>query len=238
MMTALGIVIGLAAVFLGYMSIKYRSDYKLIMVFGRKGCGKTTYLTKLAFKYIRQGRPVYTTEYIPGTYHIEPRDIGRYWFPPDSVLLVDEVGMIYDNRKYKDFADCVRDYYKLQRHYKNTVYLFSQNFDIDVKLRNLTDEMWMLHNYFNCISVGKKIILKLTVIKASGMAEARIADDLVLMPFFLPGSRIFTWIPRYHKYFDSFACPKLPEKEWKLIPFPENVQPPKGLKDIFGKKVA
>lgn len=236
MSTLFCLVVCSIILFLGYMSIKYSNPYKLIMIFGRKGCGKTTYLTKLAFKYLKQGRPVYTTEYIPGTFHIDAKDVGRYWFPKEAVLLIDEVGMIYDNRKYKDFADCVRDWYKLQRHYKCTVYLFSQNFDIDLKLRNLTDEMYMLHNYFNCISVGKKIKLRLTIVKPSPEGESRIADELVLMPFFVPGSRIYTWLPKYHKYFDSFACPDLPKKEWKLTPFPGNIEPPKGLKDIWGNK--
>lgn len=238
MITILGLIVVFLSIFFGICSIKYRNDYKLIMIFGRKGCGKTTYLTKLSFKYLRQGRPVYTTEYIPGTFHIDAKDVGRYWFPPDSVLLIDEVGMIYDNRKYKDFSDEVRDYYKLQRHHKNTVYLFSQNFDIDVKLRNLTDHMIMLKNYFNCISVGKKIILRQTIIKASPMAEARIADDLVLLPFILPGARTITFMPKYHKYFDSFAAPKLPEKEWDIMLFPENVKPPKGIKTMTGRKVS
>lgn len=230
MMTFLGLIALLCISVIGYFSIRFRNNYKLIMVFGRKGCGKTTYLTKLSFKYMSQRRPVYTSEYIPGTFHIEPKDVGRYWFPPESVLLIDEVGMVYDNRKYKDFADEVRDYYKLQRHYKNTVYLFSQNFDIDVKLRNLTDYMVMLHNYFNCISVGKKIILRQTIIRATGMSEAAIKDDLVLMPFFFPGARVVTWIPKYHKYFNSFATPDLRRKDWKITPFPENVRPPRSLR--------
>lgn len=229
MMTFLGILFVVGIFVIGYFSIKFRNDYKLIMVFGRKGCGKTTYLTKLSFRFLAQGRPVYTSEYIPGTFHIEPKDVGRYWFPPESVLLIDEVGMVYDNRKYKDFADEVRDYYKLQRHYKNTVYLFSQNFDIDVKLRNLTDYMVMLHNYFNCISIGKKIILRQTIIRATGMSEAAIKDDLVLMPFFFPGARTITWIPKYHKYFNSFATPDLPEKAWRITPFPDNVPLPRSL---------
>ena len=31
-----------------YLAYKYRNPYKLIMVFGKKGAGKTTFLTKLA----------------------------------------------------------------------------------------------------------------------------------------------------------------------------------------------
>ena len=51
-----------------------------------------------------------------------------------SVIFIDEVGMIWDNRDFASFAHCVRDWFKLQRHYKCKVYLFSQSFDIDKKL--------------------------------------------------------------------------------------------------------
>ena len=51
------------------------------------------------------------------------RDIGFKQIPPNSVLLVDEVGMIWDNRQFKNFKPEVRDWFKLQRHYRVKVYL-------------------------------------------------------------------------------------------------------------------
>ena len=49
----------------GYL---YRNPYKLIMVFGKKGSGKTTLIAKLTYKYLKKGRPVYSTVPIPGAY--------------------------------------------------------------------------------------------------------------------------------------------------------------------------
>ena len=62
------------------------------MVFGKKGSGKTTYLTKTCLKYLKKGRPVYSTVPIPGAYYFNPEDIGFYSIPSESVILIDEVG--------------------------------------------------------------------------------------------------------------------------------------------------
>ena len=42
----------------------YRNPYKLIMVFGKKGSGKTTLIAKLTYKYLKKGRPVYSLSLI------------------------------------------------------------------------------------------------------------------------------------------------------------------------------
>ncbi len=55
---------------------KYVNPYKLIMIFGKKGSGKSTTLTKLALKYIKNGWTVYSTEYIPFTYFVPAEKIG------------------------------------------------------------------------------------------------------------------------------------------------------------------
>lgn len=213
-----------------YLIIKYRNPYKLIMVFGKKGAGKTTYLCKLTQQYLKKGRPVYSTEYIPGAYKIDPEDVGVVQFPPESVILMDEVGMIYDNRQYKSFKTSTRDYFKLQRHYKHTVYLFSQTFDIDIKLRTLTDKMYLLVNYFGFFTVGKEIRRKIVVVKPSEQSESRIADELVISPFLLTpfGARIFVFIPHWAKYFDSHAAPELETRHFELVSYPDNL--PKYLK--------
>ena len=46
--------------FLSFHMIKYRNPYKLYMVFGKKGSGKTTLMTKLAFQYRKKGWKVYS----------------------------------------------------------------------------------------------------------------------------------------------------------------------------------
>ena len=179
------------------------------MIFGKKGCGKTTTLTKLALKYRRQGREVYCTEKlaVDGVHLINPNVIGFVCFPPESVILIDEVGMVWDSRNFKSFKTEVRDYFKLQRHYRNTVYMFSQTFDIDKKLRDLTDEMWLLVNMFRVFSYGKKISKKIvlnasTADSPSSIAENLEFDSLLLFAF---GSRMFTYIPKYVNKYDSYS---------------------------------
>lgn len=210
------ILIGVLVLFL-IVSRKFSNPYKLIMVFGKKGSGKSTLIAKLAKKYLKSGKTVYSNLElnIPGVRFFEVEEIGRFVFPEDSVVFIDEVGMIWDNRDFKKFRTDVRDYFKLQRHYKNKVYLFSQTFDIDIKLRNLTDYMFMVKNYGNVISIAHRISRKLVVVEPTADSEGRIADGYELQPLILQllGMRIayITWIPAWTKYFNSFEQADLEE---------------------------
>lgn len=206
-----------------FFAIRYRNPYKLYMVFGKKGSGKTTFMTSLAFKYIKAGRKVYCSSRIPGTYYFDVDLIGKVQFEPEAAILIDEVGMIWDNRDFKNFRTDVRDFFKLQRHYKNIIWLFSQTWDIDIKLRTLCDDLYLMINYFGVLSVAKQIKRKITVVKPSENSESRIADELVITPFimFPFGARKWLWIPKYAKYFDSFEAPQLAQTDFTYIDFPE-----------------
>lgn len=205
-----------------FFSFKYRNPYRLIMVFGKKGSGKTTFLTKTAVNAMRKGKKVYSTVEVPGAVLFNVQDIGMYTFPPESVILIDEVGMIWDNRNFKNFRTDVRDYFKLQRQYRNTVYLFSQTFDIDLKLRNLTDAMYMCKCYMGFISIARKIKRDIVIVSPQGDSEARIADDLIFEPFILAlfgaKSIIFTFIPAWSRYFKSYNPKPLPFVEGSVCP--------------------
>ncbi len=206
--------------FIGFYlyTLKFRNPYKLIMIFGKKGCGKSTTLCKLALQHIKKGWTVYSTEPIPGTYLISPSDIGFVQLHPHSVLLVDEVGMVWDNRNFKNFRPEVRDFFKLQRHYKIKCYLFSQTFDIDKKLRDLTDEMYLLTNKFRVFSYGKRILKKIVLNDSTADSPSSIAENLAFdsLFWFWAGSRTLTYIPKWQRYFDSFVTPELPCKELPL----------------------
>ena len=199
---------------------KYLNPYKLTFIFGKKGAGKTTILCKYAFEYLRKGWTVYSTEGYPGTYVIQPEDIGRYHFPPKSCIIVDEVGMVWDARSFKSFPAHVRDFFKLQRHNKLRVILASQTFDIDKKIRDLTDDMYLLTKSFRTFSYAKRILRKTVLVEATGDGPSRIDENLVFdsLLFFWCGSRKFTYIPKYAKYFDSFSPSVLPTKQFELVP--------------------
>ena len=210
------------------LTLKYRNPYKLIMVFGKKGSGKTTFIAKHAYQYIKQGRPVYSTVYIPGVHLFDVNDIGKCAPPPESVIFIDEVGMIWDNRQYKNFRNDVRDYFKLQRHYHHTVYLFSQTFDIDIKLRNLTDSMYLTRCHMGWLSVARKIRRDITLVEPTGDSEARIADSLEFEPLWLAlfgGKPVkLTFIPRWIKLFDSYDAPELQPLDTTYIEIPDRLK--------------
>lgn len=207
---------------------KYINPYKLTMVFGKKGSGKSTLMVRLAYRYLANGWDVYCTERLDGCYYIDYNDIGFKQIPPNSVLLVDEVGMIWDNRNYKSFKAEVRDWFKLQRHYKVKVFLFSQTFDIDKKLRDLTDDMYLCTNVMRVFSWAKRIRRKTVLTKPQGDSPARIDEELAFDSFiFWPfGARVLTFIPRYAQYFNSHFAPALEEKSFEYV-LPLNV--PKSL---------
>lgn len=196
---------------------KFRNPWKLYMVFGKKGSGKSTYLVKTALKYMQRGFVVYTNMtdlMIAGVRLIDINDLGDFVPVSNSLLLVDEVGMIWDNRNFKSFKPSVRDFFKLQRHYKVLVYLASQTFDIDKKLRDLTDAMYLHVNLFGVLSIGKRIFKSITLTESTSEAESRIAENLKFAPVW---NWSFTWIPKYRKYFDSFSLPDMPEIEYSVI---------------------
>ena len=199
---------------------KYINPYKLYMVVGKKGSGKSTMLTRLAYDHLRKGWSVYTTEHLPGCFHISYSDIGKFNIPANSVLLVDEVGMVWDNRKYKEFPDALRDWFKYQRHEGVKVYLFSQTFDVDKKIRDLTDNMYLVSNKMRVFAYAKRIIKVPDLVKPTAEGPARLDDVLKFdsLIWFWCGSRMLTFIPKYAKLFSSYERLNLPEKEYPLIP--------------------
>lgn len=219
-MTLLLIVFSPVLLFLliSLLTMKWRNKWRLVMVFGKKGSGKSTYLVKLAVKYLSKGWLVYSNMpdmMIPGVRVFNTDHIGDFIPPENSLLLCDEVGMVWDNRDYKKFKPSVRDFFKLQRHYKVMVYLASQSYDIDKKLRDLCDSMILSVNVLNVFSIGKTIRRTVTLTEPTSEAESRIAESLKFNPFW---SWKYTYIPKWAKYFSSFTVPPMPE-----LPFDEIV---------------
>lgn len=199
---------------------KYLNPYKLYYLMGKKGSGKTTLLAKLCLRYIKQGYQVYSTADIPGTYVLNPKDIGKFSFAPYSIVIVDEVSLVWDNRKWKDMPDDVIQWFRYMRQYKITCYMFSQSYDVDLKIRNLVDEMYLIRRYFRVFSIARRIDKNLMIHKSTAEAPSTIAEDFELVPIIYPNSFMFTFMPKYFKWFNSFDPPVLPDKVFKLRDFP------------------
>ena len=201
---------------------KYRNPYKLTMFIGKKGAGKTTMIVKYALHYQKKGIPCYSSVPIPGCYTFNPKLLGSFAIEPNAVIFIDEASLLWDNRNFKTFSDDLKAYFRYQRQYRHKVFLFSQAFDVDLKLRNLCDELYIIRNIANVFSVARRVEKNITVLSArdDGAQQSAIVDDLhysslIFAPF---GGMKFTYIPKYTKYFKSFDPPALPEKEYPLEP--------------------
>lgn len=193
-----------------FVTRNYVNPYKLIFVFGKKGSGKSTLLTKLAIKYSRKKWSVWTTENISGTHNIDdPKLIYKMDFPERSCILIDEVSLIWDNRDFKSMDKRVVEWFRYQRHHKCRVYFFSQTFDIDKKLRDLADDMFLVNKYFRVFVIAKHIVRRPVVVHPGPDSPARIDDDMVVDGplLWLFGGRISAFIPYWSKFFDSHKLP-------------------------------
>lgn len=207
-----------------YWWYQTRNPYKLDMVIAKKGGGKTTDIQKRTFDGLAHGWTVYSTAPVAGARHFDAKNMGISDLPENSLVLIDEAGIIWHNRDFKNFKGDIKDYFKLQRHYKHKVVLYSQSWDVDKVLRELCDNIWIMKNFFGCYSISRRVVRSITVVSAKEMrGEGYIADDLNYdsLLFFWCGSVRFTFIPKYIPYFDSFeTTPKAP-MEYTEIPIPD-----------------
>lgn len=205
---------------------RYLNPYRLFLVFGKKGSGKTTFLIKLAVKHLKKGWHVYTNIdelCIPGVRHIDPITLGKFVPAKNSLLLLDEINLFWDNRNYKSFPAYTSKFFRLQRHYHVKVYLASQTYDCDKKIRDQVDGMYLNTCMFRVLSVGRRIYKKPVITASSPDTESRISEDLKIAP---PWEWSYTLIPKWAKYFDSYAIPETPEYEYredKPVPILEQI---------------
>lgn len=186
----------------------YLNPYKLIFVFGKKGSGKSTLLTKLSQRYLKNKWTVYSTEVEKTSTDIKwlnPRRLYDYKFPPHTCIFIDEASLIWDNRDFKTMDKRIIEWFRYQRHHKCRVYLFSQSWDVDLKIRSLCDEFYLVRKYLRVFVIGSRIIRKPVVVHPSADAPARIDDDMIVDPPFMAffGGKIFAFIPYWAKFFDS-----------------------------------
>lgn len=189
---------------------RFVNPYRLHFLFGKKGSGKSTYMVKMMVQYLRKGWNVYTDMsdvVLPGVRVIDGSDLGAFIPEPNSVVFLDEAGIRFDSRNFKNFPPELRDFFKLQRKYRTIVYMNSQSFDVDKKIRDLTDYMYLQVNILRIFSIGKRIDRKVALVESTAQGDSRIAEDLKFSPWW---HWTFTLIPRYAKYFESFEAPVRP----------------------------
>jgi len=176
--------------------------------FGVPGAGKTTIAAALTKKHVRKKIPVYSNVPITGAYKLEPHlDIGRYMLEK-CLIIIDEAGIDYNNRSYKNLSQEEIRYFKYHRHYKASVVIFSQSYDdMDITLRRLAQRYYVVKR-----SIIPFVVLRKTIGRKVGINET--THDIQDQYFFKPLGTKRYFAPRYWKYFNTYSHKTLPIKEW------------------------
>lgn len=180
--------------------------------FGIPGSGKSTIASLIAKKELKKskkGRRVFSNFAIKGTYVLNKEDIGIYDMT-NSLLIVDEAGVDYDNRNWKDNLTKEQVYfYKHYRHYLCDIAMFSQALDIDVKLRNLSDRYRIVRkSLIPFYVITKEIRKKIDINKETGELIER------FYWVFLSTKRYFS--PKAWRLFNSYQRKELATKEYDI----------------------
>lgn len=202
------VLILFVAVF-AYYSRRYNNPYKLIFLFGKKGAGKSCYMVRRMLWYLRHGWYVYTDMSdikIPGVRLLTVSQLEHFVPEPHSAVFLDEVGISMDNRNFSKFPAGLRDFFKYQRKLKCVVYMNSQAFDVDKKVRDTTDGMALLQA-IGCVTLYRPIRRSVTLVDATSNGDSKIADNLRFCSVF--SWRLY-WMPSYFRYFDTLEMPQRP----------------------------
>lgn len=182
----------------------------MTFIFGKKGAGKSCYMVKQMLHYLRKGWNVYTDMAdvrIPGVRIITLKNLETFRPEPHSAVFLDEVGISMDNRSFKSFPPGLRDFFKYARKMKLVVFMNSQAYDVDKKVRDTTDAMMLMQSIGSFLCICRPIRRSITLTEPSADSESRIADVLKFASIF---SWRFYYMPAYFRYFDSLAMPQRP----------------------------
>lgn len=193
----------------------FKSGNFFDMYVGVPGSGKTTFAAYLAKKRLKkwckqkkhsQDYCVLSNVPIKGANIVIKEDIGQYEIQ-NCLLIMDEAGIDYNNRNFKNFSDNETYFYKFHRHYNVDVAMFSQDFDVDLKLRKLSTRLWIVNRSFFPGFIHAKQVKKFIGIDTT---TKQLVDQYEFVLF--GGKYIFA--PKLWKMFNTFDRRTLPKKSF------------------------
>lgn len=224
------VFIGFFCVILGFSiySSRFNDPYRhIILYMAKPGQGKSTSLVHQILKYQKINNKlrkkglkewsIYVNfpVNIPGVRLFDPLDISKYWADEKSVLMIDEVTLIWDSRKFKTFEAGVTEFMKLHRHAECIIYLASQNFDFDLRIRDLTTSF----NIVNKIGMFCLIRPVQIIFPRFTGADSSHGSDIVSEYTY---TKFWKWrlyfMPKYFQYFNTKQIPYRPPMPYKIIP--------------------
>lgn len=203
------------------LTLPYKMIEQFNMFLAKPGGGKSMILAMIARKGIMTGHHVFSSEDINVTFKdkkthkkvtvqttkIDPKQLYRYKFPPYSWILIDEIGICFNNRKFKTFDERLIKCFKKYRHRHLTYFVCSQSTDCDATIRRIVSQYWLLEKYARVLIVARRLICKPVVVKPTADSPANIEDDFVEDPKLMRpvlGGMMLCWIPKHCKSYDSY----------------------------------
>lgn len=158
-----------------------------------------------------------TDETIQGTVHFDIKTLGKFPPTPNSLFLLDECGILLNNRQWKSLSPEAKEMFALHRHKLVDICACSQTVDIDSSLRNRAEKL------FHVFRVGPFTVLRRIVYQVDVNENHELGDFYTKLPTLqwlleLIGSvrkskrmakerwksSYFIYRPFYYKYFNSY----------------------------------
>lgn len=182
------------------------------VIFGSPGAGKTTHAAKIAQYCIKHKIPCYSNFFVEGAFEISPLDDLGIYTVSGGIVLIDEAGIVVNNRKFKSLPQSFIEFLKLYRHFHiKDIYVYSQApDDMDITIRRLATEFYLLRK-----SIIPQFSYTRRIARIIGQIDPithQITDGYQYMPF----SKRYFFRPLYYKYFDSWSTPKLEDKTFNI----------------------
>ena len=206
------------------------NPYKCELIIGKKGSGKSTDITKKALAIKRHPTYVYYDKdysknffrnFRKARWHIysnmplnipdldyilfDGKQLGDFYPEEHSILFLDEINLLWDNRQFKEFKPSTQEFFRTNRKARVKCYLYSQTFDTDKKVRSLVDRLTLCRNFMGIFTMSRQISKIVTIKESALNADSQVVDNLQFAPFFYPGAVKFTFLPKYIKYHDSYT---------------------------------
>jgi len=208
-MIILIITIFIYIIFIHKIIFKYKvGKGNIVLIFANIGSGKTTLLAKIAqdeLRRIKKGVSSYidivSNVHIKGVKYVpDIRELLKQGMLIDTLILLDEGSIVYNNRAM-NLTKMEIEEFKLIRHYECSLVVLSQDFeDIDITLRRLYTQIFILKNIGNVINM-KKVKKFITIDE-----ETQSFVNGYEYTSFLFGNT-FIYRPFYYHLFDSYTTP-------------------------------
>lgn len=183
---------------------------------GVPGSGKTTLACKLLKDKIKhKSNRLYRSRYdylfsnFDNTLSnvIDCSILATYKLPKKSYLCIDESGLEFNSRKFKSLDMGIIEFFKMHRHEKCDIDIFSQTWDdTDKQIRDLASEIWLLRKV-GPLSFARCVYKRVGIDDVTHQLQYQHYFRTILLQLipFQPKQFIFCFRPFYYKYFNSFS---------------------------------